>query len=192
MSKTSGRKPETLILDRRQTAALISPPRLEIVEAFGALGRASARDLAAHLGRPPGAIYHHVRVLEQAGLIREVARRRGPRRPEAVYATTASRLAVAAGHSEDASRQAARTLRAVLRQAARDVDAALARGGSTLPGRFHGIQLSTALKPGEVKRVLGLLAEIEAVLRRANRARRRGDDVYRWTSVFVPIHRERS
>jgi DNA-binding transcriptional ArsR family regulator len=192
MGKKSGHGSDTLILDRRQTTTLVSPPRLEIVEAFGALGQASARELAAHLGRPSGAIYHHVRVLEQAGLIREVTRRRGSRRPEAVYATTAPRLAVAAGPSPDANRQAARTLRAVLRQAARDVDAGLARGAPALLGRFHGVQLSAALKPGQVKRVLGLLGEIESVLRRANRVRRHGGDVYRWTSVFVPITRERS
>jgi DNA-binding transcriptional ArsR family regulator len=63
---------------------LASPARLEIVETFSALGRASARELAAHLGRSPGAVYHHLRALEQAGLVREVARRAGTRRPEVV------------------------------------------------------------------------------------------------------------
>jgi DNA-binding transcriptional ArsR family regulator len=71
-------KTRTLVLNRRQTGTLISPARLEIMEAFSALGPASARDLAAHLGRPPGAVYHHVRRLEQAGLIAEVDTRRGP------------------------------------------------------------------------------------------------------------------
>ena len=127
---------DTLVLNRRQTGLLISPARLEIVEAFAALGRASARELAAHLRRPPGAVYHHVRVLEQAGLIVEVARRRGPRRPEALYAPVAERLAVAAGSSADADRQALQTMRAVLRQAGRDVEAGFARGAATLKGVF--------------------------------------------------------
>ena len=69
-------KSETLVLSQRQTGLLISPARLEILEAFGALERASARELAAHLGRPPGAVYHHVRMLTQAGLIVEVDVRR--------------------------------------------------------------------------------------------------------------------
>src|SRR5262245_2281296 len=112
MTKRRTRR-DALLLDRRQTALLLSPARLEIVQAFAALGRASARELAAHLRRPPGAVYHHVRMLEQAGLIAEVGQRKGPRRPEAIYAPVAERLAVAAGSSADADRQALRTLRAV-------------------------------------------------------------------------------
>ena len=184
------RSRDMLVLNPRQTGMLISPARLEIVEAFAALGRASARELAAHLRRPPGAIYHHVRMLEQGGLITEVGRRRGPRRPEAVYAPVAERLAVPAGASPDADRQALQTIRAVLRQAGRDVDAGFARGVATLKGRFHGIQLSAALKPREVKRVLALLAQIDRTLRQAKRVRPDPtDDVYRWTSVFVPLAR---
>jgi len=186
-------KSETLVLSQRQTGLLISPARLEILEAFGALERASARELAAHLGRPPGAVYHHVRMLTQAGLIVEVDVRRGSRRPEVVYAAAASRLAVAAGASPSGDRQALRTLQAVLRQAGRDAGAAIARGPAALKGRFYGGQVSSALTPREVKHVIALLAEIEALLRRATRKRSgRTDDIYRWTSVFVPLGRQRS
>ena len=185
-------KTRTLVLNRRQTGTLISPARLEIVEALSALGPASARDLAAHLGRPPGAVYHHVRRLEQAGLIAEVDTRRGPRRPEALYAPVADRLAVAAGASRGGDRQALQTLSAVLRQAGRDVEAGFARGPALLRGRFHGAQLSSALTPREVKRVIRLLEQIEATLRHATRAPRgRADDIYRWTSVLVPLGRKR-
>ena len=66
----------------------------------------------------------------------------------------------------------------------------MARGTATLKGRFHGIQLSAALKPREVKRVLALLGQIDATLRRAKRVRPGpGDDIFRWTSVFVPLVR---
>jgi DNA-binding transcriptional ArsR family regulator len=185
-------RPDTVVLNRRQTATLLSPARLEIVEAFAALGRASARQLANYLRRPPGAVYHHVRTLEQAGVIVEVARRRGSRRPEAVYAPVAERLAVAAGASPQADRQALQTMRAVLRQAARDVEAGFARGPATLRNHSHGAQLSAVLSPREVKRVLAHLAEIESTLRRAKRLRHGRDaDVYRWTSVFVPLDRRR-
>ncbi len=187
-------KTRTLVLSRRQTGTLISPARLEIVEALSALGPASARDVATHLGRPPGAVYHHVRRLEQAGLIAEVDTRRGPRRPEALYAPVADRLAVAAGTGQSRSdnRQALRTLQAVLRQTARDVDAGFARGPALLRGRFYGVQLSSALTLREVKRVIRLLEQIEATLRHAKRSPGgRADDIYRWTSVLVPLGRKR-
>lgn len=186
------KRPATLVLNRRQTRLLLSPARLEILQAFAGVGRASARELAAQLRRPPGAIYHHVRMLEQAGLIVEVERRSGTRRPEAVYAPVAERLAVSPG-SADRDRQALRSLHAVLRQAGRDVDAAFERGTAKLHGRFHGAQMSAALKPRDVKRVLALLGKIDATLRRAKCARPGADDViFRWTSVFVPLERKRS
>lgn len=186
------KRPDMLVLNRRQTGMLISPARLEIIQAFAVLGRASARDLAAHLQRPPGAIYHHVRMLEQSGLIAEVDRRRGSRRPETVYAPVAERLAVAAGATPDGDQQALQTMRAVLRQAGRDVQDAFERGVTTLKGRFHGIQASVALKPRDLKRVLAMLAQIEATLRRAKRRRPDpGDVIFRWTSVFVPLDRRR-
>ena len=185
------RRPGLLVLNRRQTGILISPARLEILQAFAGLGRASARELAAHLRRPPGAIYHHVRMLEQAGLIGEVDRRAGSRRPEAVYAPVAERLAVPAGESAG-DRHALRTLRAVLRQAARDVEAAFERGGAALKGRFHGVQLSAALSPRDVKRMLVLLGQMDTMLRRTKCAPPKpGDVIFRWTSVFVPLDRRR-
>lgn len=186
-------KNETLVLSRRQTGLLLSPARLEVIEALGALDRASARELAAHLGRPPGAVYHHVRTLTQAGLFVEVDVRRGTRRPEVVYGLAAPRLAVAAGASRGDDRQALRTLQAVLRQAGRDVEAAFARDLAPLKGRFHGLQVGSALTSRDVKKVIALLDQIESLLRRATRKRSgREDDIYRWTSVFVPLGRKRS
>ena len=181
----------TVVLTPRQVSALASPARLEIVEAFGALGRASARELAGHLGRSPGAVYHHLRALEQAGIVRVVARRAGPRRPEAVYAAAAQRLAVAAGPSPAADAAMGRALTAVLRQAARDVGPALAMGREALLGRFHGLQLAAALSPEEFKRVLALLARIEAIFRRANKARSDPGTIARWTTLLTPIRRGR-
>jgi DNA-binding transcriptional ArsR family regulator len=186
------RAPATTVLTSAQARALASPPRLEIVEAFGALGRASARELAAHLGRSPGAVYHHVRALEHAGVVREVARRPGPRRPEAVYAPAAGRLAVAAGQRLGDQEAAVYALKAVLRQATRDADKLFAQGAESLKGRFHGLQLSGALPPADVKRVLALLDELEAIFRKANRTRSRAGDIFRWTTLFMPIGRARS
>jgi DNA-binding transcriptional ArsR family regulator len=182
----------TIMLSATQARVLASPARLEIVEAFGALGRASARELAAHLGRSPGAVYHHVRALEQAGIVREVARRPGTRRPEAVYAATGRRFAVAANPSRAGDQSGAGVLKSVLRQAARDADRGLAAGPEALKDRFHGLQLSAVLAPADVRRVLRRLAEIETTLRKANRVRSRSGEIFRWTSLFMPIGRSRS
>jgi hypothetical protein len=58
---------------------------------------------------------------------------------------------------------------------------------------FYGGQMSGALTARDVKRVIALLEEIESLLRRAKRkGSGRADDIYRWTSVFVPLGRKRS
>jgi DNA-binding transcriptional ArsR family regulator len=184
--------PATTVLTTAQVRALASPARLEILEAFDAIGRASARELAAHLGRSPGAVYHHVRALEHAGIVREVARRPGPRRPQAIYAPLTGPLAVAAGQRLEDQEAAALALKAALRQAARDADGLFAQGTETLKGRFHGLQLSGALLPADIKRVLALLGELESVFRKANRTRSRAGDIFRWTSLFMPVGRTRT
>ena len=99
---------------------------------------------------------------------------------------------MAAGQRIGDQQAAVHTLKAVLRQATRDVDRAFLRGAGTLRGRFHGLQLSAALLPADVKRVLALLGELEAVFRKANRTRSRAGDIFRWTSLFMPIGRTRS
>jgi DNA-binding transcriptional ArsR family regulator len=186
------RTPPTTVLTAAQVRSLASPARLEIIEAFSALGRASARELAAHLGRSPGAVYHHLRALEHAGVVREVARRPGARRPEAVYGPAAGRMAVAASPRRGDQQAAVHAMKAVLRQAARDADRVFAQGVETLKGRFHGLQLSGALLPADIKRVLALLGELEAVFREANRTPSRAGEIFRWTSLFMPIRRTRS
>jgi hypothetical protein len=80
----------------------------------------------------------------------------------------------------------------VLRQAARDADRGLAAGPEALKDRFHGLQLSAVLAPADVRRVLRRLAEIETTLRKANRVRSRSGEIFRWTSLFMPIGRSRS
>ena len=58
---------------------------------------------------------------------------------------------------------------------------------------FSGRCETAGRRRHDVKRLIGLLAEIESLLCRAKRQRSgRADDIYRWTSVFVPLGRQRS
>ncbi len=84
-----------LIQSNRELRALASTVRLALVERLDLDGPASVRELAAGLGRTPSSLYHHVAVLERAGLLVERERRRVARREEAVYALAANRLRLA-------------------------------------------------------------------------------------------------
>jgi len=85
-------------------AALADPARLHIIETLGA-GDASPSDLAAMLAMPSNLLAHHLRVLEQAGLL---ARRRSDGDRRRTY------LQLVPGALESLTRPAARTAGRVL------------------------------------------------------------------------------
>jgi DNA-binding transcriptional ArsR family regulator len=64
------RRPQ-LVKNRKQLAALTSSIRQEIVDALSQMGTVSVSvsELAAALGRPPDALYYHLRALKKAGLV---------------------------------------------------------------------------------------------------------------------------
>jgi DNA-binding transcriptional ArsR family regulator len=73
-------------------AALTSHARLELIEFLHPLGPCSARELAFHVDRPADGLYHHLKLLEAAGLVAQVGFRKGDRQPEALFDLTADRF----------------------------------------------------------------------------------------------------
>jgi DNA-binding transcriptional ArsR family regulator len=73
-------------LSQAQLESLTSPIRLAIVQRLEVDREATARELADRMGRAVTSLYHHLRELEDVGLLRIVGERKGARRPEAVYA----------------------------------------------------------------------------------------------------------
>jgi DNA-binding transcriptional ArsR family regulator len=181
----------TLRLQAKQARVLASPARLEIVAAIAVLGPSAVGEIAVHLRRSFGSVFHHVQALARAGLLKEVGRRPGPRRPETLYRVVAPRLAIAGTSAGPSGAIALRALLAILRQAGRDARACLENPSRRVRGQFNAAQLNAALLPAEVLRIHRLLSEIEAVLRTANRQRRRRAPIYRWTTVFAPLFRRK-
>lgn len=68
-----------------QVRALASPARQEVIDALVAAGPCSIAELAAHTGRAPDSLYHHIRVLKKAGLILERDPRKSGRHVAAIY-----------------------------------------------------------------------------------------------------------
>jgi DNA-binding transcriptional ArsR family regulator len=66
--------------DARRIKVLASPVRHELVDTLSALGgKASVAQLALQLGRPADGLYYHLRVLQKAGLVEELAEDGGER-----------------------------------------------------------------------------------------------------------------
>ncbi len=126
-------------------AALADPARLRIIDTLGA-GDASPSDLAAMLAMPSNLLAHHLRVLEQAGLI---IRRRSDGDRRRTY------LQLIPGALESLTRPAPRTARRVLfvctaNSARSHLAAALWRRASVVPAASAGTQPAARIDPGAV------------------------------------------
>lgn len=140
-----------------QVKAIADPLRLRIVEALTGASR-TAKDLAAALGRKPTGLYHHLRVLQSAGLIREAGRRQKRGTIERSFTATAAEVRidprVFAGR-----RRAPRTdvVDALAGAVEQDL-AGLEAGGEGEDGPVVALRLTLDVAPRR-------LAELERVLR---------------------------
>jgi predicted ArsR family transcriptional regulator len=84
----SGAPVGKLAVSPQQLRLMSFGPRREIIAALANDPNLSARDLATRLKRPVTGLYRHLELLQDAGLVRQIGQRRGPKRPEALYALT--------------------------------------------------------------------------------------------------------
>jgi protein-tyrosine-phosphatase len=127
-------------------AALADPARLAMTDML-ADGDASPSELAAFLAMPSNLLAHHLRVLEEAGL---VTRRRseGDRRRTYLHLVPGA-LAALAG---PAARQARRVLFVCTANSARShLAAALWRQASEVPAASAGTRPASAIAPGAIE-----------------------------------------
>jgi DNA-binding transcriptional ArsR family regulator len=87
--------PKKHLLNQIQLESLTSPIRLAIIQRLDIDKEATARELAQKMGRPVTSLYHHLKQLEEIGVLYISAERSGVRRPEAVYAMAVGRLSSA-------------------------------------------------------------------------------------------------
>jgi len=182
--------PDPQIATVKSAAVLASPVRIELIGALQACGPSSIRDLARHMNRPADGLYHHVRLLLRADVIRQTDERKVGRHREAIYALVAPRIGAALDPASPDGRQAAvRAAQAALRLAAREFAAAI----------------NASAKPGAGKRTPGLrasrqkvwlsdraLAQLHKSLQRIERflnaeTRQRSGRLYVLTTVLSPI-----
>jgi len=112
--------------NKGQRAAVASPLRLEILGLFISVDALSISDMAALMNRSAGSLYHHVRILEQAGILEQTGTRPKGKRHEALYLPTASRFEFdTSSGEEEVIAGAVKTMATGFRMAERDLQAAL-------------------------------------------------------------------
>lgn len=112
-----------------QRAALASPLRLEILGLFTQADPLAIADMAQQMGRTAGSLYHHVGILEKAGLLRRTGTRPKGKRHEALFLPAASRIEFETPDGDDAATASAvKTMASAFRMAEKDLDSALKTG----------------------------------------------------------------
>ena len=128
----------------------------------------SIREIAKKLKRPATALYHHIEILESAGLIAVTEIRPGTRRSEKVYALTSRQLTSRKAAQTKAGREAlSEVSRRFLANATRSLEASLRSGQAVTAG----VARDTAIQHVQVRldrRALARLnTEINALLQKA-------------------------
>jgi protein-tyrosine-phosphatase/DNA-binding HxlR family transcriptional regulator len=127
-------------------AALADPARLLITDTLTE-GDASPSELAALLAMPSNLLAHHLRVLEQAGLI---TRRRSDGDRRRTYLRLAA-AALADAHAGPPARTAQRVLFVCTANSARShLAAALWRRASSIPAASAGTRPAASIDPGAI------------------------------------------
>lgn len=88
--------------------ALTSPMRRAFVDTLSSIGPASVREIASRMGKSAATLYYHLRQLEDAGVVREIAERPTGKRPEKVYELVSDHFRTDAPPKDDAWRGEAR------------------------------------------------------------------------------------
>jgi predicted ArsR family transcriptional regulator len=167
-SRTQRLVPAKLFLTQSQLESLSSPIRLAIVQRLEIDRDATARELAHRMGRPVTSLYHHLKLLEEVGVLHVVSERKGVRRPEAVYAMVAVSLSSAkAVKTEQGKKTYSRAAARVADAGARAFAAAVAQGAPRFGGRQRNAMVRYFLLRASAEKIADLnrlLNEMEDLL----------------------------
>jgi hypothetical protein len=139
------------IKDKGQRAAVASPLRLEILGLFISADPLAISDMASLMSRSAGSLYHHVGILEQAGILKQTGTRPKGKRHEALYLPTASRFVfdTSSGEEDDIA-NAVKVMATGFRMAERDLEAALRSDNRPMEGQdrdFYAFRLHLRASP---------------------------------------------
>ena len=188
------RLPVQFVHSDAQWEAMTSARRSEILQTILARGPCCVAELARLLDAAQDGVYHHVRVLERAGLVREVEVRKAGKRVERVFDVAADRLRLDVDPALDRNTgRLVRLLRVYCDRAlsllTRSLSARVARIDGPAPDTLVHADIAW-LDDDDLSRLTQLFDEINRVFE-IGRTRRRGRLVA-LTLAMSPVVRARS
>ena len=164
------------ISDPQVWKLLMSPVRIEIAESLTSLGPCSIREVAEFLDRPADALYRHITLLEEAGLVVDAGYRRGRRNAERLIDLAADdfRPVFDPGSGQDERDAVLRTVETLMKTTQRIVR----ESGDQRPFRFGDDGRNIAigweigwLRPEDVGEAHALMMKLKALMDKGAEAR---------------------
>jgi DNA-binding transcriptional ArsR family regulator len=182
-----------IVHDKKQLTALTSSARQEIVDVLSQMGTVSVGELGATLGRPADALYYHLRVLKQAGLVLSAGYRGQGVHKEELIRTVSSELQLQYQPGKGGNgKQINAIVGSMLRLGIRDFRHAFQSGDARVSG--SGRELWALRKTGWLKaeEIANLNQSIEGLAKAVSKPRRQGR-LYGITVLLTPLdHRARA
>lgn len=120
----------------------VHPRRQDIIDRLAAFGPLSVRDLAHGIGAKPSALYHHLKLLKEAGLVVERGFDVSRRKREQLYGTPARNMRLRLRPSDPANREVVQqVVKALGRQIERDFSLAQAEPSARTEGETRNLGL---------------------------------------------------
>ncbi len=129
------------IAETEQVKALAAPTRQEILDTLESNGPATVATLGELLGRAPDSLYHHIRILLRAGLVRRVEPAPGTSPRGAVYDLPGYAMSIAYRLEDPAMTEAiGAVVRSMSRISYHDFARALARRDAVVEGAQRNLR----------------------------------------------------
>ena len=166
--KTSRRPENHWIVDEAQIRALASSVRQDIVDRLCQNGPMSVAEIADALSVRPSALYRHLDILLEAGLVVLAGERVANRRVEKLYNSCARRLRLERAFGDETNSELlSDVLAAFSRQLERDVQRAIESGDATASGPTRNLSFGRVIgspSPEDLQRINQKLSEISEIL----------------------------
>jgi DNA-binding transcriptional ArsR family regulator len=181
-----------VIRREQQLAALRSACRQEIVDVLAEMGEVSAQELASALGRPPDALYFHLRALAKAGLVCGAGYRYRGSRKEALFRTVSPELRLQYEPQREANREGVVAIvDSMLRLTARDFKRAFQLPEVVVSGEARelwALRKAGRLTKAQVGSANRAINKLVGAISHSSRSGR----LYAITVLLTPIERRRA
>lgn len=158
------------IVDKDEIVALVSPVRQDLLDRLCDSGPLSVSKLARALAMRPSALYRHLEILLDAGLVVIVGERRANRRTEKIYASRARRLRLERAFGDPCNgEELAQVFASLSRQLERDVRRAMKSENARPSGPSRNLAFGRIIgtpSPAELAAINAKIEEISKILRK--------------------------